>query len=49
MPETFLARFPVPVKSKVTRAKRTERYYFDGADTVVGTVKSIGSDFGHDG
>lgn len=50
MPETFIARFPISVKSKVTSAKTgTERYYFDGAHPIVGTVKSIGPDFGHEG
>ena len=31
------------------KKKREERYCFDSADPIISTVKSAGSDFGHDG
>ena len=52
VPETFLAQFPVSVKSLwwlARKASGAERYCFDGADPIVSTVKSVRSDFGYDG
>ena len=52
VPETFLARFPVSVKSlywPMWKVSGAERYCFDGADPIVSMVKSVGPDFGQDG
>ena len=52
VPETFLARFPVSVKSlkwPARKASGAERYCFDGADPIVSTVKLVGPDLGGGG
>ena len=51
VPETFLARFPVSVKSlywPMWKVSGAERYCFDGADPIVSMIKSVGPDFGQD-